>query len=183
MEIGGQRNYLTLMSSGSPLPVWIEWLQALAVPVVAGVGAWIALQQMHLARVKLQHDTYDRKYAVFQTVRWLLIVVAGLKRAPTLEDMRGFINEMAAAPFLFDNQLVKYLTEIERHVSRANGLHDIIITNDLSTDEQKASASRELDEHISWLSEQSHVVTEKFRPALELRKQRSRIFSRVRPSR
>jgi len=151
--------------------------------MVAGVGAWIALQQMHLARVKLQHDTYDRKYAVFQAVRWVLIVVAGLKRAPTLDDMRGIINEMAAAPFLFDKQLVEYLNEIERRISRASGLHDIIITNELSTDEQKESASRELAEHISWLSEQSHIVTEKFRSALELRKQESRIFSRVRWSR
>lgn len=152
-------------------------------PVVAVVGAWVALQQMHLARVKLQHDTYDRKYAVFQAVRWVLIVVAGLKRAPTLEDMRSFINEMAAAPFLFDNQLVKYLNEIERRVSRANGLYEFIIKTDLSTDEQKASASRELDEHVSWLSEQCYLVTEKFRTALELRKQRSGIFPRVRRSR
>lgn len=151
-------------------------------PVVAVVGAWIALQQMYLARVKLQHDTYDRKYAVFQAVRWVLLGVAALKRAPTIEDMRGFINEMAAAPFLFDSQLVKYLNEIEGRVFRANGLHDIIITNDLSTDEQKENASKELDKHISWLSEQSDVVSDKFRPALELRKQRSRIFSRVRRS-
>ena len=94
--------------------------------------------------------------------------------------MRDFINEMAAAPFLFDDQLVEYLKEIETHVFRANGLHYIVIMNDVSTAEDKAKASRELEGHISWLSEQSDIVTEKFRPALELRKQHSRISWRLR---
>jgi hypothetical protein len=173
--------------SQSQLPLWVQYAQALGAPllavVIGGFGAWIGFQQMRLARIKVQHDTYDRKYAVFQAVRWVLIVVSGLKRAPTLEDMRNFINEMAAVPFLFDNRLVEYLNEIETHVSRANGLHDIVITNDVLTAEDKAKASRELEDHISWLSEQSSVITEKFRPALELRKQRFRISWPLRRSR
>jgi hypothetical protein len=131
--------------SQSQLPLWVQYAQALGAPllavVIAGSGAWIAFQQMRLAQAKLQHDTYDRKYAVFLAVRWVLIGVAGLKRAPALEDMRGFIN-MAAAPFLFDDQLVKYLNEIEGQLFRANGLHDMIITNDLASDEQKACLER-----------------------------------------
>ena len=173
--------------SQSQLPVWVQYAQALGAPVLAviigGFGAWIAFQQMRLAGIKVQHDTYDRKYAVFLAVRWVLTVVSGLKRAPTLEDMRHFINQMAAAPFLFDVHLVEYLKEIEVHVFRANGLQDITIGNDLSTDEDKATASREFDGHISWLSEQSDIVTEKFAPSLKLRNEHSRTFSRLRRSR
>lgn len=169
--------------SQSQLPVWVQYAQALGAPalavIIGGFGTWIAFQQMRLAGIKVQHDTYDRKYAVFLAVRWVLTVVAGLKRAPTLEDMRDFINQMAAAPFLFDAQIVEYLKDIETHVFRANGLQDMIIGNDLSTDEDKASASRELEGHISWLSEQSDVVTEKFAPSLKLGTQHSRIFSRL----
>ena len=55
--------------SGCPLPLWVQVLQALLVPVIAAVGAWVALQQMYLARVKLQHDLYDRRYAVFQRIQ------------------------------------------------------------------------------------------------------------------
>jgi hypothetical protein len=51
------------------MPFWVQVLQALAVPVIAAAGAWVALQQMHIARVKLQHDLYDRRYAVFEAVR------------------------------------------------------------------------------------------------------------------
>jgi hypothetical protein len=83
------------------LPLWLQYGQALGAPLLAGVigvvGTWIALQQMRLARVKVQHDTYDRKFAVFVAVRSLLTVVAGLTRATYLEDMRAFINEIGAA--------------------------------------------------------------------------------------
>src|SRR5262249_63418 len=133
------------MSQGQ-LPIWVQYAQALGAPAIAvvigGFGAGVPFQQMRLARLNIQNGTYDRKYAVFLAVRWVLLVVAALKRAPTLEDMRGFINEMAAAPFLFDDQLVKYLNEIEGHVSRANGLHDIITTNNLATDEQSTCLQR-----------------------------------------
>jgi uncharacterized ubiquitin-like protein YukD len=162
----------------SQLPLWVQYGQALGPPllaaVIGGVGAWIALQQMHLARVKLQHETYDRKYAVFVAVRSLLTVVAGLKRAPYLEDMGAFIKEIGAASFLFDDdKLVDYLKEIERRVHRAHGLNDLM--NHFS-DDDKPRASSELEEHLWWLGEQSDVIIEKFRPSLELRKQHSRVF-------
>jgi hypothetical protein len=54
------------------LPPWVQILQALATPVIAIVGAWVALEQMKIARVKLRHDLYDRRYAVFQSARSLL---------------------------------------------------------------------------------------------------------------
>jgi len=54
------------------LPLWVKALQALAVPVIAAVGASVAVQQMVIARVKLQHDLYDRRYAVFDAVRAFL---------------------------------------------------------------------------------------------------------------
>ncbi len=159
--------------SQSQLLLWVQYGQALGPPLLAGVigtvGAWIAFQQMHLARVKLQHDTYDRKYGVFQGVSWVLLIVAGLKRAPSVEDIGAFIEVIGAASFLFDDKLVAYLKEIERRVYRANGLNDVM--NHLS-DDDKPNASKELEERIGWLSEQNEVVIEKFRPSLELRKKR-----------
>jgi hypothetical protein len=65
------------------LPLWIQYAQALGGPalafVIAAVGTRIAFQQMRLARVKLQSDIYERKYAVFVAVQYLLTVIAGLK--------------------------------------------------------------------------------------------------------
>jgi hypothetical protein len=40
--------------------------------MIAAVGARPSAQQMRIARIKLQHDLYDRRYAVFQAVRRFL---------------------------------------------------------------------------------------------------------------
>ena len=80
--------------------------------------------------------------------------------------MITFINEIGASSFLFDDTLVEYLKEIEKRVYRANGLNEIM---DNLEEHQKERASNELQEHISWLSEQSGVITDKFRRSLELR--------------
>jgi len=61
-------------------------------------------------------------------------------------------------PSQFDEQLVEYLKEIEAHVFRANGLHDMIVANDLSTDKDKATASRELEGHISCLASRATLL-------------------------
>jgi hypothetical protein len=153
--------------STCPLPIWIQWLQALAVPVIAGVGAWIALQQMYLAKVKLQHDTYDRKFAVFVAVHSLLNVISALKRAPHLDEMGDFINTIGAAPFLFDNSLADYVKEIQTRVLRAHGLDQIMLNLE---EHDRRNALEELSTHISWLDRQSDIIVNKFRPALELRK-------------
>src|SRR5262249_11984926 len=121
--------------------------------------------------------TYDRKYAVFAAVHWLLTGISALKRAPNLEDMRDFIHESGAASFLFDDKLVVYLNEIESRVHRAHGLNEMM--NNFPED-SKVAASKELAEHILWLGEQSGVITERFWPSLGLQKPRSRIFTWLR---
>jgi hypothetical protein len=47
------------MTNSSSPPFCVQVLQGLAVLVIAPMRTWVALQQMYLARVKLQHDLYD----------------------------------------------------------------------------------------------------------------------------
>ena len=42
------------------LPQWVSYLQALAVPIIAAAGMWIAARQMVIADEKLQIDAFDR---------------------------------------------------------------------------------------------------------------------------
>ena len=53
------------MSAPYHLPAWLLWVQALDVPALAGVGAFLAYQQMQIARTKLQHDLYERRIKVY----------------------------------------------------------------------------------------------------------------------
>jgi hypothetical protein len=97
------------------LPVWLQYVQALAVPLIAAVGAWIALQQMQIAHTKLKYDLYERRFAVFEAAHNILkeVIVRG---NASEEAIRDFLLGTANAPFLLDSELVSYLQEIGRTV-------------------------------------------------------------------
>ena len=67
-----------------------EYLQALAVIAIPLVGAWLAWQQVQIARVKLQHDLFERRYNVFAAARRLLAQI-DTHRRPSDEDLRAFM--------------------------------------------------------------------------------------------
>ncbi len=113
-------------------------LQALAVPVIAAVGAWVALQQMHIAHTKLQHDLYDRRYAVFRAVRRFLDE-ASTKKFVSDDTLRAFVLGTADAAFLFDNRLADDLMQMSE---RARSAQSICMTMEhLPDGEIKARAS------------------------------------------
>jgi len=68
------------MPNSVTLPLWVLYVQALAIPGFTIVGAfvavWIAWQQKGIARQKLDHDRFfrehDRRVAVYITTRTIL---------------------------------------------------------------------------------------------------------------
>ena len=153
------------------LPLWVQALQALAVPVIAAVGTWVAVQQMVIARVKLQHDLYDRRYAVFDAVRAFLSEAIS-SQIVSPETFRMFALKTADAEFLFDNGLAAHLREMREHASRAQAIY--ITMQQLEPGDQKAAASRAASEHTMWLINQIDGLAARFRPFLMLQKHKRR---------
>lgn len=153
------------------LPAWLQIVQALAVPligaVIAAAGVWIAFQQMHVARVKLLHDLYDRRYAVFDAARKLIFEIIS-KREASDETYYRFAIGAADAPFLFDDNMTAYLVQIRDRASKlhsANSVADSRIPGN-----EKAAARKAGDEHFTWITAQLSDLTERFRPFLQLSK-------------
>jgi hypothetical protein len=154
------------------LPLWVQILQALAVPVIAAVGAWVALQQMHIARVKLQHGLYDRRYAVFQSVRSLLNEV-NINKIVSPETFQSFVIGTTDAPFLFDDGLAEYLKEISHHARSLQSLQSInLVMESMPAGDQKTAALRKAGDHLQWLLQKIDVLAAKFQPFLQLDKRR-----------
>jgi len=151
--------------SGSSLPFWVQVLQALAVPVIAAVGAWVAWQQMHIARTKLQHDLYDRRYAVFQAARRFLDE-ASMQKIVSAETFRSFVLGTADAAFLFDDRLAAYLKEMRDRAAKAQSI--FMAMEDLPAGDEKARASAAAGEQFIWLMQQIDGLVDKFRPFLTL---------------
>ena len=83
---------------------------------IPAVGAWLAWQQVQIARVKLQHDLYVRRFRVFDAARRFVANICS-NGTTTDEDVRAFIVGTGDAVFLFDDALGKYLDEMRSRAS------------------------------------------------------------------
>jgi hypothetical protein len=155
------------MSQGQ-LPLWVQYLQALGAPllavVIAAVGALLAWQQVKLARVRLQHDLYDRRFAVFEAARKLLADVLAQSNA-TDEQIRSYVIGTAEARFLVNDDISKYLNEIRTRASRLRAINATM--SPLPVGDQRTALAQEEERIFAWM-EQVDVLVDKFRPFLTL---------------
>jgi hypothetical protein len=107
------------MANAPQLPVWVAYLQALAVPVFALIGAWIAARQMLIADERLRYDAFDRRYdkrvALYESTRAFLAKV--FQRRMSDEDIRAYGLCALDAQFLFDDEMYRYLQDIRQRVA------------------------------------------------------------------
>src|SRR5271166_908276 len=148
------------------VPLWLQYLQVLAVLLVPAIGAWIAWRQVQIARVKLQHDLYDRRFAVFEAARKLLVEVITHGDVSN-NSLTTYAIATADAIFLLDDpKLCEHLKEIRK---RSSILHTIKFTMEpLPAGDQKAALSKQASEHLLWLNDQLDVLVEHFKPFLML---------------
>ncbi|MGC8477406.1 MAG: hypothetical protein ACP5NP_13715 [Acetobacteraceae bacterium] len=153
------------MAAEAHLPEWVAVLQALLVPVIAAVGTWIALQQMHLSRVRLRHDLFDRRFAILQATQGMLESVIMEGKIST-DNIVKFATAVAAARFVFDDRLALYLREILDHASKAHSIQEAL--RDMQPGEAKQKAATDKGHEIKWLIDQRGSLGEKFQPVLQL---------------
>jgi hypothetical protein len=110
-------------------------------------------------------DKYERRYALLQSTRAFLDELTA-HRLVSEGTLRTIGRNAVDAPLLFDDGLAAYIKEI---FDRAAKVQSITITmEELPVGNEKAAASRKAGEHRQWLLEQGNILTEKFRPVLQL---------------
>jgi hypothetical protein len=59
------------------------------------VGAWIAYQQVRIAKAKLKFDLYSKRYAVFEAARnlWIEVVQHDHVDTPAIKDFLAKTSE------------------------------------------------------------------------------------------
>jgi hypothetical protein len=147
-----------------PLPVWLLYMQALAIPAIAAIGAWIAWQQVGIARAKLQHDLYDKRFAVFDAARDLLLEIM-LDGKSTPETLRAYALATANAAFVLDDELSRYVDEIRQ---RAFKLRITQASIEKASDNDRGRLVDKEAEETDWLLAQPPFLIERFKPFLRL---------------
>jgi hypothetical protein len=153
------------MHSDLPLPEWIRVLQALLVPAVAIAGVWIALQQMHITRVKLRHDLFDRRFAVLQACQNLILTVT-INANIDGDTYQSFAIAASTARFLFDDDLFAYLQDVRTHATKLITTKTVL--PDMPPGDKKAAAAARGGTELKWLLEQADELPKRFEPFLQL---------------
>ena len=116
---------------------------------------------MAIARQKLNHDLFDRRFAVYIAMRDYMAAVCDRD-----EDMRqkAFVyhNAIAPAPFLFNEEIAVYLREVQRHGIAVVTFSEAIAS---ATDERRQEYLSTINEHRQWLGQQ--IDYEKFTSVLK----------------
>jgi hypothetical protein len=102
---------------GSQLPEWIQWVQAIAVVVIACVGAWIAYRQSEIASAKLNLDLFDKRYGVYTAIRDAVVHI--LKYADFSDkELREYNWGVIDAAFLFKDEIEAYTDALRKKIAQ-----------------------------------------------------------------
>ena len=92
----------------------MSWVPPLLLALIAACAAWVAFQQWVVARQKLNHDLFDRRFAVYTAAEKYLVACLN-RNGGTQEDTSISYQEIKAAPFLFDKSVNDFLALIMKH--------------------------------------------------------------------
>lgn len=123
---------------------------------------------MRIAKVKLQHDLYDRRYAIFQSARRLLDETAANK-VVSADTLRQFVIGTADAEFLLPDDLAAYLAELSCRARKAQSIYMVMLSLPEGCQDWQ-NASLAANGETGWLVEQIDGLTAKFRDVLKLDK-------------
>jgi hypothetical protein len=153
----------------SELPIWLLYVQALAVPlvaiIIAGFGAWIAWNQMRIARSKLQHDLFEKRFAVFEGARRLLLSI-GREGSCSDQALQKYAIGTSDAVFLLDDTLSEYVEELWKHAAKLHALAEQLKDEPAGT--ERGRLARLKGEDVMWFMAQHEVLIAKFKPFLRL---------------
>jgi hypothetical protein len=160
---GGKRLYQIFKDFAGPIATIIA---AIAAVFVTG---YFAKRQADIAREKLRHDLFEKRYRVFDAARKLLCEVA-VHRSVSDDDLRAFVVSIGDAMFLFNDDLSSYLVEIRDRAQKLRSVEHVLDKeNLLPVGPQRATAVAESSQLFNWLVDQlKEGLVEKFKPFLKL---------------
>ena len=140
-----------------------QWLQALAVPSVALLAAWIAYRQWRTNALKIKLDLYDRRLRIFEELREFLSKIAR-DGAIDMRDASIFRSRTMDATFLFGQDVDDYLDRVFRSaldLGLYNTRHRAHLEGSGDPNYDHADNVEKMGAALTWLTEQ-------FEPARDL---------------
>ena len=102
---------------------WIQYLQALATPVIALLVAVVGILQWRTAHQRAVLDLFDRRMDAYEAIRKSLapIITSGQTNQ---EAFNEFARTISRVPFMFGDKVVEYLGDLKKQISTHLTLSD-----------------------------------------------------------
>ena len=131
--------------------------------LVVSVFSW---WQVRIAREKLRHDLYDRRFAIYMAFHELL--VAFLEKDDVDAELRNANAARAHSPFLLNAKLGSYLEGSHTEAFQFNATNGLALEAILLTEENAKLAAKLGSDKLDFANKVSQLVRE-FEPFLKLR--------------
>lgn len=129
--------------------------------LIAIIGAWVALQQMLIARAKLNHDLFDRRFKVYTATQTYLITMLR-DQGGSEQDADDWHSVVISAPFLFDEEISGFLREV---ADRGSFLRAWIGDKRIYEVPERIN---EYNDNIMWIANSQKTLEEKFQDSMNL---------------
>jgi hypothetical protein len=120
-------------------------LPSILLALIALIGAWIALQQMLIARAKLNIDLFDRRFAVYIATRKYIVTMLQ-HTGGTQEDAVACWAVASSAPFLFGGEITAFIEEVSK---RGMGMGARVGDNPIYESKEHVA---EYNDHFMWFA-------------------------------
>jgi len=165
-------NLLTLAGPGATIvaavaAVFVTWKLGQGQLAIARQQAEIAKQQASMAAVRLQHDLFEKRIAVFNAAKDLILEVFHNSNVSD-EAWNAFMRGTETAVFLFDKSVTDYITELRNRGSVIRGVVAHLADQQLPRGSERDEFARIRSENFNWFVAQFEVIIPKFMGALAL---------------
>ena len=152
-----------------PNPLWLQGLVTALPAMLIGLLAWfVSRGQLLVAKEKLRHDLFERRFAVFYAFQNYLVAVAMKRSTQELAD--EVVAKLATARFLFDQPTFEYLRTTWMDTANLNNRGPMLADPDAwpTASERVAAGIKHADAKMA-LFDKVDEIAAKLVPTLRLR--------------
>jgi hypothetical protein len=142
---------------------WIQVLSALLTPLIVAIAIYVARQHWRTAHTKFRRDYYDRRLPIYRAAM-TLVATAMTKGTVSNEDLRGFSVNTTEARFFYNDEIAKFLEEIQQQALDLQICHKMM--KEASTEAERQRYADGWSKRAKWFTDLPNEINAKFSPFL-----------------